>query len=72
MREKDQTSGNFYKFKKRKQTGEIEIFNKNKIFLKGSFPFRIHGYVTPLAPQKSLRFYIHQKSTSKYSFRARS
>ena len=61
-REKDQTSGNFYKFKKRKQTGKIEIFNKNEIFLKGSFPFRIHGYVTPLAPQKSLRFYIHQKN----------
>ena len=62
VREKDQTSGNFYKFKKRKQTGEIEIFNKNEIFLKGSFPFRIHGYITPLAPQKSLRFYINQKN----------
>ena len=48
VREKDQTSGNFYKFKKRKQTGEIEIFNKSEIFLKGSFPFRIHGYVTQI------------------------
>ena len=27
-----------------------------------SFPFRIHGYITPLAPQKSLRFYINQKN----------
>ena len=61
-REKDQTSGNFYKFKKRKQTGKIEIFNKNQMFLNGSFPFRIHGYITPLAPQKSLRFYTHKKN----------
>ena len=61
-REKDQTSGNFYKFKKRKQVGEIEIFNKNKMFLNGSFPYRIHGYVTPLAPQKSLRFYVQQNN----------
>ena len=61
-REKDQTSGNFYKYKKRKQNGEIEIFSKKQIFLNGSFPYRIHGYITPLAPQKSLRFYIQQKN----------
>ena len=62
IKEKDQTTGNFYKFKRRKQESNIEIINKENIFLSGNYDFRIHGYITPLAPQKSLRFYLKEKN----------
>lgn len=60
--EKDQTTGNFYKFKRRKKKSNVEIINSKNIFLEGNYDFRIHGYVTPLAPQKSLRFYLKEKN----------
>ena len=62
IKEKDQITGNFYKFKRRKQESNIEIINKENIFLSGNYDFQIHGYITPLAPQKSLRFYLKEKN----------
>jgi hypothetical protein len=48
--------------KRENKLERLKYLTKSEIFLKGSFPFRIHGYITPLAPQKSLRFYINQKN----------
>ena len=62
IKEKDQITGNFYKFKRRKQESHIEIINKENIYINGYYDFRIHGYITPLAPQKSLRFYLKEKN----------
>jgi hypothetical protein len=58
----DQITGNFYSFKKRKQPGYIQIIGQDKEYINGDYLFRIHGYITPLAPQKSLRFYIKEKT----------
>jgi len=55
-------SGNFYKFKKRKQPGSIQIIDNNREYLNGTFSWRIHGYMTPKAPQKSLLFYLKEKT----------
>ncbi|MDA8556678.1 hypothetical protein N9K77_00405, partial [bacterium] len=46
---------------KNNKNEEFSTLLKNRIVYGGggivpSFPFRIHGYVTPLAPQKSLKF----------------
>ena len=54
----DQNTGNYYLFKQRKQIASIQIIDNNKQYLNGEFLCRIHGYITPLAPQKSLRFYL--------------
>ena len=62
IKKKDQITGNFYKYKRRKQKSHIEIINKENTFLSGNYDFRIHGYITPLAPQKSLRFYLKEKN----------
>ncbi len=51
-------SGNYYLFKKRKQLSWIEIFDTANLYLSDSLLFRIHGLITPVAPQKSLRFYL--------------
>jgi hypothetical protein len=56
-------SGNYYKFKKRKQPATIQIIDQNQEYLNGTFNWRIHGYMTPKAPQKSLLVYL-KKSTS--------
>ena len=58
----DQTTGNFYLFKQRKQIASIQIIDNNKQYLNGKFLCRIHGYITPLAPQKSLRFYLKENT----------
>ena len=58
----DQNTGNFYSFKKRKQVGKIQIIDRYSEYLNGDYLFRIHGYITPLAPQKGLRFYLNEKT----------
>lgn len=55
-------SGNYYKFKKRKQPATIQIIDHNKEYLNGTFNWRIHGYMTPKAPQKSLLVYLKKKT----------
>lgn len=56
--EKKETSGNFYTFKKRKQQGHFEMWKDDSLYLNGNYNFRIHGYITPLSPQKSLLLYL--------------
>jgi hypothetical protein len=58
-------TGNFYKYKKRKQPAVIQIFDKNKEYLSGNFIWRIHGLITPKTPQKSLRIYLKEKTKIK-------
>ncbi len=58
----DQITGNFYNFKKRKQPGNIQIIDSKNEYINGDYLFRIHGYITPLSPQKGLRFYIKEKT----------
>jgi len=53
-------SGNYYKFKKRKQPATIQIIDQNQEYLNGTFNWRIHGYMTPKAPQKSLLVYLKE------------
>lgn len=60
--ENESGSGNYYKFKKRKQPGKIQIIDQNQEYLNGTFDWRIHGYMTPKAPQKSLLFYLKENS----------
>ena len=55
-------SGNYYKFKKRKQPATIQIIDHNKEYLNGTFNWRIHGYMTPKAPQKSLLVYLKENT----------
>ena len=50
-------SGNYYMFKRRKQPAEIQILDSANEYLNDNLFFRTHGYITPVAPQKSLRFY---------------
>ena len=63
LKDKNETSGNFYTFKRRKQNGYIEILDYKNLYLAGNFDFRIHGYRTPLSPQKSLRFYLNDTNS---------
>ena len=56
----DQNTGNFHIYKKRKQLGSIQIIDGENEYLNGDYLFRIHGYITPLSPQKGLRFYIKE------------
>lgn len=58
----ENASGNYYKFKKRKQQGSLQVLDAKHEYVNGVFPWRIHGLMTPKAPQKSLRFYL-QKPT---------
>ena len=55
-------SGNYYKFKKRKQPATIQIIDQNQEYLNGTFNWRIHGYMTPKAPQKSLLIYLKENT----------
>ena len=55
-------SGNYYLFKRRKQLSKIQIIDSISEYLNDSILFRTHGYITPLAPQKSLRFYNNGNS----------
>jgi hypothetical protein len=50
-------SGNYYLFKRRKQPVDIQILDSANEYLNDNLFFRTHGYITPVAPQKSLRFY---------------
>ena len=59
----DQLTGNFYRFKKRKQPGIIQVVDQFDEYLNGSYQFRIHGYITPLSPQKGLRFYLKESNS---------
>ena len=58
----DQNTGNFHIFKKRKQLGSVQIIDDKNEYLNGDYLFRIHGYITPLSPQKGLRFYIKENT----------
>jgi hypothetical protein len=63
--EDEYNSGNYYLYKRRKQMSHIQIIDTANEYLNDNLLFRIHGYMTPLAPQKSLRFYMKDDSELK-------
>ena len=55
-------SGNYFLFKKRRQPSSIQIIDSALEYINDSLIFRTHGLITPVAPQKSLRFYNNGNS----------
>jgi hypothetical protein len=55
----ENNSGNYYLFKKRKQSCHLQLIDSNNEYINESFKWRIHGLMTPKAPQKSLRIYLN-------------